>query len=97
MTSRLAALTARRRALQAECEIQRDDVRLLYAGIEHRTARVDQVVETVRDLAPVIAIGGVVVMFALGPRRVLSLVRRGLTIALYANQARHTLLGSLLS
>jgi hypothetical protein len=55
------------------------------------------VVETVRDLAPVIAIGGVVVMFALGPRRVLSLVRRGLTIALYANQARHTLLGSLLS
>jgi len=55
--------------------------------------RVDRMVETVRSLAPVIAVGGVVVMFALGPRRVLGLVRRDFTIALYANQARYALLG----
>lgn len=93
MNSRLAALTARRRNLQAECELQRDDVRQLYVGIEHRTERVDHMIDTVRRLAPVVAIGGVVVMLALGPRRVVGLVRRSLTIALYANQARHALLG----
>ena len=87
MTSRLAALTARRMALQAECERQRDDVWQLYAGMEARTARVDRAIETVRRLAPVIAIGGVVAVFALGPHRLLRLVRRGLTIALYSNQA----------
>jgi YqjK-like protein len=93
VNSRLAALTARRRTLQAECELQRDDVRQLYVGIEHRTERVDHALETMRRLAPVIAIGGVVLMAALGPRRIVGLVRRSLTIALYANQARRALLG----
>ena len=93
MNSRLATLTARRRSLQAECELQRDDVRRLYVGVEQRTNRVDHMVATVRRFAPVIAIAGVVVMFALGPRRSLGIVRRSLTIALYANHARHALLG----
>jgi hypothetical protein len=91
VNSRLAALTARRRDLQAECELQRDDVRQVYIGIEHRTARVDRTIATVRRCAPVIAVGAIVVMFALGPRRLLGLVRRSFTIALYANQARHAL------
>jgi hypothetical protein len=88
-------LTARRRALQAECESQRDDVRQLYAGIQYRAARADRMVGKVRGFAPVIAVGGVVVMLAFGPRRILGLVRRGLTIGLYANSARQALKGSL--
>jgi hypothetical protein len=48
---------------------------------------VDRVVETVRSFAPVIAVGGVAVLVALGPGRALNLVRRGLAWALYANQA----------
>ena len=55
MSSRLAALTARRRALQAQCALQRDDLHTLYAGIESRTNRVDQVITTVRSLSPVLA------------------------------------------
>lgn len=93
MSSRLATLTARRRNLQAECELQRDDVRRVYVGIEQRTVRADRMIEKVRRLAPVIAIAGVVVMLALGPRRALGLVRRSLTIALYANHARRALSG----
>jgi hypothetical protein len=86
-------LTARRRNLQAECELLRDDVRQVYDDIEQRTSRADRMIETARRFAPVVAIGGAVVLFALGPRRALALVRRSLTIALYAKQARHTLLG----
>ena len=93
MSSRLAALTARRGALQAKCELQRNDVGQIYAGIESRTTRVDRAIETLRSLAPVIAVVGVAVMFALGPHRALRLVRRGFTIALYANQARRSLTG----
>jgi hypothetical protein len=81
-------LVAKRRDLQAECELQRDDVRRLYAGLEHRTARADRVIETMRRLAPAIAIGGVVALLALGPRRIMSLVRRGLPLALAARQVR---------
>jgi len=88
MSDRLAELTARREALQARCSLQRDDVQTLYAGIERRVARVDRVIGVARSLTPLVAVGGVVVALAMGPRRALLLVRRGLTIALYAVQAR---------
>jgi hypothetical protein len=91
--SRLAALVARRRDLQVECELQRDDVRQLYAGLEHRAARADRVIDTVRRLAPLIAVGGLLATFALGPRRIVSLVRRGLPIALVARKVRIALSG----
>lgn len=91
MTSRLAALTARRMALQAECERQRGDVRQIYAGIELRTAGVDRAIETVRRFAPVLAIGAVVAVFALGPSRLLHAVGRGFMIAHYSNRARRWL------
>jgi butyrate kinase len=87
MRSRLVALQARRAALQAECALQRDDLQQLHGGIATRAAGVDRVVETVRSFAPVIAVGGLAVLVALGPGRALSLVRRGLTWAVYANQA----------
>jgi len=88
VSERLAELTARRRALQARCALQRDDVQTLYAGIEQRTARVDRVIGVARSLTPLVAVGGVVVLLAMGPHRALLLVRRGLAVALYAVQAR---------
>ena len=88
MSDRLAALTARRRALQARCALQRDDVQTLYAGIEHRAIRVDRVIDVARSLSSLVAIGGVVILLGMGPQRALLLVRRGLAIALYAVQAR---------
>jgi hypothetical protein len=88
MSDRLAELTARRRALQVRCALQRADVQLLYGAIERRTARVDGVIEVARSMTPLLAVGGVVMLLAMGPHRALLLVRRGLTAALYAMQAR---------
>ena len=90
MSARLAALTARRKALQAQCALQRGDVQTLYAGIESRTNRVDQVITTVRSLSPVLAIGGMVLLVAMGPQRALRTARRGLTMALYASHVRRS-------
>jgi hypothetical protein len=90
VNSRLEALTARRKALQARCDLLRGDAELLYGGIEDRTVRVDRTIETVRSLTPLIAIGGFVLLLAMGPQRALHLARRGLTVALYANQARRS-------
>jgi len=88
MSDRLAELTARRRALQVRCALQREDVQTLYAGIERRTARVDRVIDVARSLTPLVAVGGVVMVLAMGPHRALLLARRGLAIALYSLQAR---------
>jgi hypothetical protein len=87
MSSRRAALAARRGMLQAECALQRDDVRQLYGGIEGTVSRVDRAIETVRSLAPVVLVGGAAILFAVGPHRALRLLRRGLAVTLYANQA----------
>jgi hypothetical protein len=87
VNSHLKALTARRTALQAECAAQRDDLHLLYGGIEGRLSRVDRAIESVRRFAPVIAAGSIAVLFVLGPGRAVVLLRRGLSVALYANQA----------
>jgi hypothetical protein len=91
VSSRLVALTARRAALQAECALQRDDAAQAYAGIESGAARVDRVVAVLRRLTPVFIVGGVVVVVALGPARAINLARRGITIAMYALQARSLL------
>jgi hypothetical protein len=87
MSSRLIALQARRAALQAECALQRDDLQQLHGGIAARAQSADRMIATVRSFAPVIAVGGVAVLVALGPGRALGLIRRGLSIWLYANQA----------
>lgn len=88
MNSRLTALTARRAALQAEVALQRDDARQAYAEIERSAARVDRAVATVRRLAPLLAVVGAIGLLALGPARAISLLRRGLTLGVFANQAR---------
>ena len=91
MNSRLIALQARRAALQAECALQRDDLQQLHGGIAARAESADRIIDTVRSFAPVIAVGGVAVLVALGPGRALGLIRRGLSIWLYANQALRVL------
>jgi butyrate kinase len=87
VSSRLVELQARRAALQAECALHRDDVRLVYGGMAARAEKVDRTIDTVRSFAPVIAVGGIAVLVALGPGRALSLLRRGLSVWLYASQA----------
>jgi len=91
VSSRLVALTARRAALQAECALQRDDAVEAYAGIASGAERIDRVVLVLRRLTPVFIVGGVVVMVALSPSRAIALARRGITLAMYALQARSLL------
>ena len=91
MSSRLVALTARRAALQAECALQRDDATQAYAEIESGTMRIDRLFGALRKLTPVLIVGGGIVLVALGPARALALLRRGLTFAVYAMQARSLL------
>lgn len=95
MTTRRDALVVRRRALQAECQRQREDAGALYGDIAGRAARVDGVVAIARSLTPVIAVGGAVALLVIGPGRVLRLLRNALPIALYAIQARSLLATSL--
>jgi hypothetical protein len=91
MSSRLVALAARRAALQAECALQRDDAIQAYAVIASDAGRVDRVVAALRRLTPVFVAGGIVVIIAIGPTRAIALVRRGVTFAMYALQARSLL------
>jgi len=91
MRSRLRALTARRTALQAECALQRGDVGQAYAQIEHRVGRVDRVVQMLRGLTPILAVGGAVLMVAMGPGRSLKLLQRGLALGVSVNQIRRFL------
>lgn len=91
MNSRLVALTAHRAALQAEIALQRDDARQSYADIEQGIARVDRAVEVVRRLGPLLLVAGAAGLVALGPARALALVRRGLTLGLFASHARRLL------
>jgi hypothetical protein len=91
LNSHLKALTARRAALQAEVALQRDDARQAYAEIERGAARVDRAVATVRRQAPVLVVAGAVGLLALGPARALALVRRGVTLGLYARETRRLL------
>ena len=91
MSSRLVALTARRAALQAECALQRHDAVQAYAGIASGAARIDRVVAVLRRLTLALIVGGVVVVVALGPARTITLARRGITLAIYALQARSLL------
>lgn len=91
MSPRLAALTARRGALQAEIALQRDDLAEAYADIEQGTARTDRVLLAVRRMGPLIAVLGAAGMLALGPSRALRLLKRGVTVALFTAQARRLL------
>lgn len=91
MNDRLAALTARRTALQAKCAAERNSIAQTYALIEHSAGRVDRVIDTVRRLTPLIALGGIVAIVVAGPSRAIGMLRKGLTLALYTSQASRLL------
>jgi len=91
MSSRLAALTARRAALQAECSLQREGAALAYGEIEQSVARVDRVVATVRRLTPLLVAAGAIGLLVIGPSRLLPLLRRGVALSMYAREARRLL------
>jgi hypothetical protein len=91
MSSRLAALTARRAALQAECALQRDGAALAYGDIEQSVARVDRLVATVRRLTPLLVAAGAIGLLVIGPSRALSLLRRGVALSMYARETRRLL------
>ena len=91
--SRLEALTERRRALQAECAAQRDEVHAQYSGIQDRLGVVDRTLVVLRSLAPLLAVAGVAVVVAVGPRRAGQALQRGLPMLTYFWQARRLLGG----
>lgn len=91
MSSRLVALTARRAALQAECALQRDDAALAYGDIEQGLGGVDRGIMVVRRLGPLLLVAGAASLIALGPARAFSLLKRGLTLGLFASHARRLL------
>ena len=87
MSSRLTELTAHRVALQAQCAAERAAIANSHSSVLHQTVRIDQAIASLRRLTPMLVIGGIVVIVALGPARAFGLAKRGLRTAFYANQA----------
>lgn len=86
MTSRLAELTARRIVLQESCEAQRQELSRAHGAVAQVVAPVDRAAGVARDVLPLVAVAGIVGLIAVGPHRTLSLLRRGLSIALVVTQ-----------
>ena len=87
MSSNLADLTARRVALQEQCAAERAAVADSHSIIRYQANRIDEAIESLRRLTPVLLIGGLVVTVALGPGKAFGLAKRGLRTAFYASQA----------
>ena len=80
MSTRLEALNARRRALQDRCARQRGEIGEAQTAIDAGTARVDHAIAVARQLTPLLVVGGLVIVVAVGPGRVWALLRQGLAI-----------------
>lgn len=91
MNSRLVALTAHRAALQAEIALQRDDARQAYAEIEQGIGRVDRGIQVVQRFGPLLLVAGAAGLIAVGPARAMFLLKRAVTIGLFASHARRLL------
>jgi len=87
MSTRLEALTARRRALQDRCARQRGEIGETQASIDAGAARVDHALAVARQLTPLLVVGGIVIVVAVGPGRVWALLRQGLAILPVATRA----------
>ena len=87
MSGRLAELTARRMAIQARCAEQRATMATVHGGIQRDLATVDHAAAVAHSLLPLLAVAGVAGLIVIGPTRTLTLLRRGLSIALFATQA----------
>ncbi len=80
MSTRLEALTARRRALQDRCARERGEIGDAQASIDAGAARVDYALAVARQLTPLLVVGGIVIVVAVGPGRVWAMLRQGLAI-----------------
>lgn len=87
MNRRLLALTARRAALQAQCGLQRDDLREALGSIQAGTARVDRIVEAGRRMGPIVIVVGIFVALMVGPRRVLAVACSAVTLGICTENA----------
>lgn len=87
MNGRVQQLAARRRNLQARCAAQRSEILGLHAEIDAGAARIDRGVALVRRLGPLFVAVGVVAAVAVGPARLLGVLRQALPFAMLANRA----------
>ena len=91
MSIHLEQLAARRRLLQLRCAVQRGEIAEIQAGIDAGAARADHAIAVARRFTPLLLATGVVIAIAIGPGRVLGLVRQGLVAATIANRASRLL------
>ena len=91
MSTRLEQLAARRRLLQLQCAVQRGELAGIEANLDAGAARVDRVVAMARRFTPLLLVGGVAIVIAIGPGRALGFVRQGLAAATIANRAARLL------
>jgi len=87
VSARLEILTARRRDLQDRCARQRGEIGDAQASIEAGTARVDHALAVAKQLTPLMVVGVLVIVVAVGPGRVWALLRQGLVILPVATRA----------
>ena len=93
MSPTLAERTAMRIDLQEQASAERRELRQAWADVEHDVQPVDRFAETVRRLAPLAAVAGIVVMIVVGPAKALVVARRGLAVAMAAREAMRLLRG----
>jgi hypothetical protein len=91
MSTRVERLTIRRRLLQAECALQRDEIGGIQADLDAGAARADHVISVARRLTPLLLAAGVATAVLIGPARLLGVVRQGLALGLVANRASRLL------
>jgi hypothetical protein len=87
MSGSLAATTARRLRLQAECNAQRAALARDLGSIEAGLRPVDQGIEWFRRFGPLAAVAGVTALIVVGPGRALRATQGALSLALFATQA----------
>jgi hypothetical protein len=87
MSGALAATTARRLQLQAECNAQRAALARDFGSLEGGLRPVDRGIEWFRAFGPLAAVVGVTALVVVGPGRALRATQGALSFALVATQA----------
>lgn len=87
MSTHLEQLAARRRLLQLRCAVQRGEIAEVQAGIDAGAARADRIITVAQRFTPLLLVAGAALALAMGPGRLLGLVRQGLVAATIANRA----------
>lgn len=87
--SRVAELEARRRGLLLRSAALREELVHHTVEMDHAFHRIDRGIRMARRLSarPMLLAGGAALLFALGPRKMLSWVSRGLLFTSFARRA----------